>query len=375
MLSELFGEISQKMKIDFQGITSRIEHNGEKGIARENTLENALRKYIPDKYIFSKGMIIDSKDEQSRQVDIIIHDKMLSPILLNLESTRIIPIESVYGVIEVKSRLTKNELAKAIKNIESVRRLPKKTMTGMSFPTFGYLFAYDSDSSLETVYKNFIELSKEVTADHQISCICVLNKGLIIPLDKYNLLTIKLFPEEDTVFAIFNDGDNALLIFYLILFQTLNSIMVFPPNMLEYAQSSGSLKSSFIIPGGYIPEDATFSYLGQSASIRDLNNMQKLGEKHFSGELQKEEFLECEFGLLIPTIINTYGALDKVPEDVSFQYFDISLNCKEFLHMYNIYIRKETASLKELDRLHTYETKLYEIYDCHRAEMKGKTIR
>ena len=370
MLSELFGEISQKMKIDFQGITSRIEHNGEKGIARENTLENALKKYIPDKYIFSKGMIIDSKDEQSRQVDIIIHDKMHSPILLNLESTRIIPIESVYGVIEVKSRLTKNELTKAIKNVESVRKLSKKTMTGMCFPTFGYLFAYDSDSSLETVYKNFVELSKDIDVDYQISCICVLNKGLIIPLDKNNLLTIKLFPEADTVFAIFDDSENALLIFYLILFQTLNSIMVFPPNMLEYAQSSGTLKSSFIIPGGYLPEDATFSYLGHSASIRELNDMQKLGEKYFSGALQKDEFLACEFGMLIPLMIKTYGTLDKVPENAVFQYYDISLNCREFIHMYYIFIRKESASLDELDRLHAYETKLYDIYDCHRADKK-----
>lgn len=125
MLKEVFESISKKMTLDFSEVTSRINHNGEKGTARENVLQNYLRNYIPDKYTFSKGTIIDCNDNQSRQVDIIIHDKYTTPYLIDMDSTKVIPVESVYAVIEVKSTLTKEELRKSIENINSVKQLKK----------------------------------------------------------------------------------------------------------------------------------------------------------------------------------------------------------------------------------------------------------
>ena len=95
MLKDILMSVSKKMQIDFEGITSKIQHNGEKGTARENILEEYLKCYIPEKYCFSKGTIVDCKDVQSRQVDIIIHDKFLTPYLVDMDGTKIVPIESV----------------------------------------------------------------------------------------------------------------------------------------------------------------------------------------------------------------------------------------------------------------------------------------
>ena len=36
MLKDILMSVSKKMQIDFEGITSKIQHNGEKGTAREN---------------------------------------------------------------------------------------------------------------------------------------------------------------------------------------------------------------------------------------------------------------------------------------------------------------------------------------------------
>ena len=55
MLKDILMSVSKKMQIDFEGITSKIQHNGEKGTARENILEEYLKCYIPEKYCFSKG--------------------------------------------------------------------------------------------------------------------------------------------------------------------------------------------------------------------------------------------------------------------------------------------------------------------------------
>lgn len=82
-----FTSVSKKMQIDFNDITSKINHNGEKGTARENMLEFYLKSYIPEKYCFAKGTIVDYKDTQSKQVDIIIHDKFMTPYLVDCQTT------------------------------------------------------------------------------------------------------------------------------------------------------------------------------------------------------------------------------------------------------------------------------------------------
>ena len=56
MLKDILMSVSKKMQIDFEGITSKIQHNGEKGTARENILEEYLKCYA---FHFSKVNSID----------------------------------------------------------------------------------------------------------------------------------------------------------------------------------------------------------------------------------------------------------------------------------------------------------------------------
>ena len=323
MLKDILMAVSKKMQIDFEGITSKIQHNGEKGTARENILEEYLKCYIPEKYCFSKGTIVDCKDVQSRQVDIIIHDKFLTPYLVDMDGTKIVPIESVYGVVEVKSMLTKEELRKCVKNIESVRKLEKKTTSGYSFPTAGMVFAYDSDASLEAVYKNLNELSEDVEVDKRISCICVLNKGIILPVNKNGLTNVSLLPDENTVYGIFNNANDALLLFYLILTQILNSI----------------------------------------------KTLKEYGTRMLSGKLKKEEFLEHVFGAYIPSLKMMYGSLDLVPMNSTLNYFGKLMNNKVIIDAYKIYERGTKITLVEKKILDDLENFMYAIYDSHREEM------
>ncbi len=63
-----------------------------------------MKCYIPEKYCFSKGTIVDCKDVQSRQVDIIIHDKFLTPYLVDMDGTKIVPIEVFMGLLKLNRR-------------------------------------------------------------------------------------------------------------------------------------------------------------------------------------------------------------------------------------------------------------------------------
>ncbi len=370
MLKDIFSSVSQKMQIDFKDITSKINHNGEKGTARENMLEFYLKGYIPEKYCFAKGTIVDCKDVQSKQVDIIMHDKFITPYLVDMDSTKIIPIESVYSVIEVKSTLSKEELRKSIKNIESVRKLEKKTITGISYPTAGLIFAYDSDSSLDAIYKNLVTLSSDVGHENRVSCVCVLNKGIIIPVDKNGMNQVSLIPSNNTVYAMINNSSDSLLLFYLILTQILNGITVFPPDLVAYAQSSDMLDTSFSIPADYVPDDAKLNILNNMASIADIKNMQEYGTRMLSGELNEDEILECIFGVYIPSLQLMHGTLDMVPDNSVLNFFEIPISNKMLIKMYEIYKKENVSLLTEKEQLKVFNNLICTVYNKHRDEMK-----
>lgn len=369
MLKDIFCSVSKKMQIDFEEITSKIQHNGEKGTARENILQEYLKSYIPEKYSFSKGTIVDCKDVQSKQIDIIIHDKFLTPYLVDMNDTKIIPIESVYGVIEVKSTLSKDELRKCVKNIESVRKLQKKTISDYNFPTAGMVFAYNSDASLEAIYKNLNELSEDVDIDKRISCVCVLNKGVIIPVDKNGLRNVTLFPNVNTVYGIFNNTDDALLLFYLILSQILNSITIFPPDMVAYAQSTDLLDTTFSIPADYVPDDGIINVMDNMVRISEINNLKDCGQRLLSGKLKKDEFMENIFGTYIPLLRIMHGSLDAVPQSSTLNFFGVSLNNTKIIQAYKIYVKETNITAYEKKLLDDLEQFIYSIYDGHRAEM------
>lgn len=369
MLKDIFCSVSKKMQIDFEEITSKIQHNGEKGTARENILQEYLKSYIPEKYSFSKGTIVDCKDVQSKQIDIIIHDKFLTPYLVDMNDTKIIPIESVYGVIEVKSTLSKDELRKCVKNIESVRKLQKKTISDYYFPTAGMVFAYDSDASLEAIYKNLNELSEDVDIDKRISCVCVLNKGVIIPVDKNGLRNVTLFPNENTVYGIFNNTDDALLLFYLILSQILNSITIFPPDMVAYAQSTDLLDTTFSIPADYVPDDGIINVMDNMVRISEINNLKDCGQRLLSGKLKKDKFMENIFGTYIPSLRIMHGSLDAVPQSSTLNFFGVLLNNTQIIQAYKIYVKGTNITAYEKKLLDDLEQLMYSIYDSHRAEM------
>lgn len=370
MIKEVFDSISLKMRSDFEEVTRMINHTGERGTARENALKKYLRPHIPEKYQFSEGTVIDSCDHQSRQVDFIIHDRNTTPFLQDCDLASVIPIESVYAIIEVKSNLTKNELIKCIENIWSVRSLKKNTITGQTSPTLGFVFAYDSDSSLETVYKNFLELSKEVSPEQQITCICILNKGLVLPILKSRLSSIALLPSDDSLFAMYNKESDILLMFYLLLFQGLCSITVYPPNMLAYANSQGSFKMNLSLPKEYLPGDALFPFMDQFYSIDEIHGIQEISNRILSGELKRDEFLTVTFSLYIPMIIKSHGSLENAIGHGELSYYGYKIPYEEFIKMFYVYQKGESVTEQEAAELSEFKEKMYKLYDNHREEMR-----
>ncbi|MGE1126321.1 DUF6602 domain-containing protein [Bacillus wiedmannii] len=258
---------------DFKA-SKAIHHNGLKGDIRENTIiTNFLKKYLPQKYNISSGIIVNSDSKQSKQQDIIIYDAFHCPLLHNEENTKIIPIENVYSTIEVKSTLTKSELKKCIKNIESVKALD----TSYTSPS-GFVFAYQADSSIENVCKNLIDLNAETNPKHRINAMCILDKGIITFFHKHGLSTISVSPNENHFAgAIHGQPEKNLILFYLLLMTALSSKVVTPPDLLTYAEKQGLFAADYHIPHQDFPDD-TFTivpWTNEKLYMNQLNNKPK----------------------------------------------------------------------------------------------------
>ena len=124
-IEEVFEEVSAQMRSDFDKSKSALSHAGLKGSSNEEIVKLFLKQYLPKNLEISTGLVVDSKGGVSRQLDIIIHDAAKTPIFFQSADTRVIPVECVYAVIEVKAYLDKSELEKSFQNMRSVKELEK----------------------------------------------------------------------------------------------------------------------------------------------------------------------------------------------------------------------------------------------------------
>lgn len=304
-------DIAKKLKIDFDGVTRQIEHNGVKGSAREDLLKDYLRDLLPNKYSISSGIIIDFNQNQSKQQDFIIHDAFNCPSFFKTDSNTIIPIESVYATIEIKSTLNYDTLKQSVENIESVRKLhklPNRNIISNDYNEqypLGFVFAYSSDYSLEQIQKKLFELNKSVDGRHQISIVCVLDKGLIFNVYKDNLTNFTIIPTNDTVLARSDsDIENSLYSFYLLMLQYLDNVYIQVPSLIEYAKKNNSFKVGLSIPNELIPNDAIYKEGNVKMEYGDIRKLLDLNKKYpnlYNGKMTYEElhqYLKDDFILM-----------------------------------------------------------------------------
>jgi len=102
--------------------SSPLQHRLTKGELRELFVTNLLSPFLT-KQFDRPGIIINQKEEQSNQTDIIIYDNRILPPFIKEHNIGVYPAESVVGVIEVKTNLSKKALLDAE---ASAKRLHEK---------------------------------------------------------------------------------------------------------------------------------------------------------------------------------------------------------------------------------------------------------
>jgi len=151
LLEGLHDEIEHQLKVG----RATLGHPTSKGDAGEAVWLEMLSLYLPQRYRAAKAYVVDSKDEFSQQIDVLIFDRQYSPFIFNFQGSTVVPAESVYAVFEVKQSINSSHIRYAQDKIASVRALHRTSLpiphAGGTYPAkalssiLGGLLTFDSD--------------------------------------------------------------------------------------------------------------------------------------------------------------------------------------------------------------------------------------
>ncbi|MEK7993289.1 MAG: DUF6602 domain-containing protein [Planctomycetota bacterium] len=241
----LFKSTSSSMRTEFEKARTAVTNSGLKGNINERIVAEFLRQVLPARIGFCTGEVIDSEGGHSKQIDVLAYDAISATSVFKSGEIQVLPIESVFAVVEVKAVLNKQEIEKAFQNMLAIKNLEKKaylpnllrdasnkSLYGMSsqiWPVQFFVFAFESDS-LETVCGHVAALNATQPLHKRIDSVCVLDKGLVTNVSSRGLDAI---PMPDT-HLIAKPTDKALLAFYAQLSTLLSQTDTQPFNVNEY---------------------------------------------------------------------------------------------------------------------------------------------
>lgn len=146
----------QSIAAEFIAIKDRVRffiednHWGEDGRYKELILINYLRKVLPENVAVGTGFVRNANDQLTNQIDIIIYKKN-DPKLFHEGDFVILMPESVIGIIEVKSKLTRLSLYQRLR-LKNGQYLPstidKCNYNGAIIENphiFNGIFSYETD--------------------------------------------------------------------------------------------------------------------------------------------------------------------------------------------------------------------------------------
>ena len=127
-----FQSLSEQLSTRAEEMRAFTRHWGTVGANSEEALRYLLRKFLPDRYTVSSGIIVDPQqvvtfdpksDPSSRQVDVLVYDRMLNVPLMEYGGLTVLVPEAVTLAIECKDSRSYGDVWIALRNIQSVRKL------------------------------------------------------------------------------------------------------------------------------------------------------------------------------------------------------------------------------------------------------------
>ena len=319
-LRKLFRTASLHLAAEFEK-SAQFKHSGEKGGKREGSFKENLRKVLPARFGLGRGEVVTSRNEVSKQCDLIIFDAERGLELLHDEGSGLYPIESVYGTIEVKSDLDSTELEKAYQNVGSVKRLVppgsgfvRKTYggsfiseSGSDAPVpIGIVFAFTAGRSLKAIGDQVAQLDAELDdLRNRPDLVVVFDQGIVGPQGRvrgdFNNLRLS---DRVELHRIQRSGRHTLLRFYMQLLDELTVIGLPPLDLRKYLTIPDIIDGHRITGHDRIilQQKPDVVYKVNVQGIRQI--LKRCGS---NPPITYEQVLELQFGQVPQGVVNMQG--------------------------------------------------------------------
>jgi hypothetical protein len=113
-------------EVFYDPATKRLRHTGEYGMYRESIVRDFLKFIVPRGLDISTGFLISTMNDVSTQCDIVIYDSRMTPLCQEGDRQRFFPVESVFCIGEVKSTMSKAQLAEALNKLAAIKALGER---------------------------------------------------------------------------------------------------------------------------------------------------------------------------------------------------------------------------------------------------------
>ena len=154
-------DVTQSMLLKFRGWEQDLPHAGEKGGVLERRVADFLKSILPQCFGIGSGHIIDTQNNTSGQVDIVIYNALDGIRLPIDEYYSLFPCESVHAAIEVKSTLIASsgkkpcgsiyDCVEAATKVKLLRKVDQETPNDLACIVFAYQSGWKEESAKEIV--------------------------------------------------------------------------------------------------------------------------------------------------------------------------------------------------------------------------------
>jgi len=222
----------EKMLQQKYAVSTSIWHRGERGRQRENGLMMFLQETLPAAYGVATGEIMPYKGKKpSPQCDIIVYDRLRTPVFGINQAVQQIPLEGVYAVIETKSTIDSKALSDAKRKFESIKSMPRcrnrvPLRKGFRRRPIFYLFGYKLGTSTDACK----QLMQDISTKDEVAVVA-LDTGLGIWIEDKGkpLRTVWLNASETQT-----GFHETLMYFFVSLLRDLETTDLGVPNLFDW---------------------------------------------------------------------------------------------------------------------------------------------
>lgn len=226
------------------------KHPRDVGAAREQILRNALVNtgLVPARYAVSScsTRAASTTGHVSGELDLLFYDSLDAVSLMRRSNVyEVLPVESTYGTIQVKSKVSRQDIRDGLSNIASYKRLKRFPTNGShiglgrppSSQGFGILFAFDTDLDWKDLVVEIDAFARSHPSNLWCNAIIVLTKGYFLhgddsrsylhsdDISRVKELQVWGFPDRES---------RGFYNFYSILLGLLRNTNVQPPPVDQY---------------------------------------------------------------------------------------------------------------------------------------------